>query len=290
MAIHIFDERLDIDDFIYPGHLRLFLDAAEKLHCEILIRKTGKMAIRWIGKSGFTGKRADMKAKTADVDYDARAVAGLVCSPLERPQVFSPGRLEKAWKEWSKSERLITVPPNNRGFDDDVLPRYCTTPYILQNNPSHRYYGAIALVEMGLLRPHYVHGDYDLYDIYDVRGGKLTSKHFEPIKTGTGYLNQTVTHSGMSLKEIANARVKNLESELSFSVANEVNTGIAMSGGDILGALMVNHGEQILLGWEGISFDPVLVVKAARENGSQTQILANEKDHWAYYSARFANA
>lgn len=289
MTVNSSDERLGIDDFVHPDHLQFFLNTAAKLHCEILVRKTGKMAISWIGKSGFTGKAADMKAKTADVDYDARAVAGLVCSPVERPQVFSTERLAKAWKEWGKSEHLVTVPKFNRGFDDTVLPRGCRTPYMLQNNPDHPYYGAVARVDMGLLRPHYVHGDYDLYDIIDTRGGKLTAKHFEPSKATPGYLVPTVTHSGMSRKDIENARVKNFESELSFRVATEINVAIAMSGGDILGALMVNHGEQILLGSEGIEFDPVLVVKPVRENGSQTQILADKKDHIAFYSVRFAD-
>lgn len=286
MPVKIFEKQLEIEDFIYPGHLRFFLDAAVQFKCDILVRKTGRSAISWIGKSGFTGKRADMKAKTADVDCDARAVAGLVCSPIERPQVFSAERLGKAWKEWGKSEHLITVPERNRGFDDDVLPRYCRTPYILQNNPNHRYYGAIALVEMGLLRPHYVHGDYDLYDIFNVAAGKRLEKDALKPRGGYGYLDSTVNRSDAGLKQKVNARVKNLESELSFRVANTINTGIAMSGNDILGALMVNHGEQVLLGMEGVSFEPVLAVLSEREDGQYTRILKNEEDHNAYYGSR----
>lgn len=282
MPVQAAEEKLDIEDFIHPDHLPYFIKAALEVKCDILVRKTGRNAIRWVGKSGYTGKSAAMKAKTADVDCDARAVAGLVCSPLERPQVFSPERLEDAWKEWNKSERLITVPRNNAGFNDTVLPHGCPTPYLLQNDPKHHHYGAVARVDMGLLRPHYVHGDYDLYDIVQVDGKPAPQRS----QVRENYLVQT-TKISSTPEDIAKSRIKNLESEWSFKVANIVNVAIAMSGTDILGALMVNHGEQVLLGVSGISVKPVLVILCTRENGQHTRILANWEDHQTYYGQRF---
>lgn len=274
--------KLFIDDFIAPEHLPFFFSAAEEVRCDILVRKTGRNSIRWIGKPGFTGKRAEMKAKTADVDTDAREVAGLVCSPEERPQAFSADRLAKAWKEWGKSSHLVTVPRNHAGFDDDVMPRGCPTPYLLQNNPDHRHYGAIALVEMGLLRPHYVHGDYDLYDIVPNRDTPRTNAP----QVRENHLVQTVTHPSMTAEQIANARVKNLESPWSFKVANIINVAIAMSGGDIVNALMVNHGEQTLLGEEGVTDEPVLAILSRREKGERTRILMDWAQHVDFYRSR----
>lgn len=278
------DDKLELEDFIHPDHLQFFIKAAADVQCDILVRKTGRNSIRWVGKSGYTGKRADMKCKTADVDTDTREVAGLVCSPIERPQAFSPDRLGKAWKEWGKSEHLITVPRGNAGFDDNLLPRGCPTPYMLQNNPAHHHYGAVALVEMGLLRPHYVHGDYDLYDIVRSDGNPGPQR----VQVRENHLLQT-TRNSATPDAIANARIKNLESEYSFRVANIIDVGIAMSGGDILGALMVNHGEQVLLGEDGVTDEPVLVVLAIPEAGQRTRILKNWDDHQAYYQARLTS-
>ena len=44
-------------DYVHPGHFMLFVEAARKFACHILVRKTGAASISWMGKPGYTGKR-----------------------------------------------------------------------------------------------------------------------------------------------------------------------------------------------------------------------------------------
>lgn len=170
---------LDDTGFVHPNHLRIFITAAQAFDCHILVRQTGKASLVWVGKRGYTGKRADLKAKTANRNVGRHQDAGLVCSPFLLPQAFTENRLADARSKWFESGHLMTLPCTAAGFDDDEQPRGCQAPYLVQTNPRHRHYGCIALVEMGLLRPRYVHGDYGLYATIPV--GQL----FDPNKTAT---------------------------------------------------------------------------------------------------------
>lgn len=265
------------DDFVHRDHLPIFIAAAREFNCHILVRKTGRASISWMGKRGYTGKRADMKAKTADVVEHPHSVAGLVCSPELRPGAFSAQRLDAARKEWAKSSHLVTVPRNKAGFDDSRAPRGCLTPYLLQNNPDHEHYGCVALVDMGLLKPRYVHGDYDLYAIIPDKQGLPANT---PVYHQT--IGSTMAPARLGAQARAKLKVPNLEGPLSFRVATYIDVRIAMTSPDLLGALMVNHGEQVNLGPEGHTREPVLAIMPRKVNGEWTRLLATPEDHRLY--------
>jgi len=266
-------------DFVHPNHLTIFIAAARHFNCHILVRKTGRAALSWVGRRGYTGKRADLKAKTADLDSAHHRVAGLVCSPWLLPQVFSTGRLASARREWEKSRHLITEP--GAGFDDDHQPRGCRTPYLVQTDRNHRHYGCVALVDMGLLRPRYVHGDYDLYAIIPA------GRPFDPdqLRVRQSSLGSTMAPASLGLRERLQLTVPNMEGPLSFRVAAYINNRIAGSSPDLLGALMVNHGEQVGMGEKGHTLEPVLAVMARQVDGQWTRILATAEAHRAFYQS-----
>lgn len=267
----------DIHEFIHPHHLAVFMAASREFNCHILIRKTGRASIEWVGKSGYTGKRGDLKAKTANLEVAGHAVAGLVCSPLLQPLAFTEDRLASARKEWMKCSHLITEPAN--GFDDDRPPQGCPTPYILQTKRNHRHYGCVALVDMGLLTPRYVHGDYDLYAIIPA------NQPFRPETIQPRHLTMgsTMTPASQTLMERLRLQSPNLEGPLSFQISNYVNTRISGLGVDLLCALMVNHGEQVNIGEPGCTFEPVLAIMPAPRDGSCTIILGNRAEHERFY-------
>jgi hypothetical protein len=227
---------------------------------------------------GYTGKRADMKAKTANVEVGRHSIAGLVCSPLLRPHAFTPDRLPSAYREWQKSSHLVTVPHGSSGFADDVQPRGCPTPYLLQTNPGHKHYGCIALVDMGLLVPRYVHGDYDLYAI-------IPEKELPEPGVRRSTLGSTMAPAALGLQQRLQLEVPNFEGPLSFQVANYVNLRIAGTSPDLLGALMVNHGEQVQIGPKGRTFEPVLAIRPTPVDGEWARVLATREDHEQYYKS-----
>ena len=96
--------------FVHPNHFSTFVEAARTFDCHILVRKTGRAAIGWIGRRGYTGKRFDLKTKTADRDAGRYQFAGLVCSPPLQPHAFTPERLAEALAIWPKCAHLITEP------------------------------------------------------------------------------------------------------------------------------------------------------------------------------------
>jgi len=265
-------------EFIHPHHFDIFVEVARECHCHILVRKTGYATMKWIGKPGYTGKRGDLKAKTADQNIGRYETAGLVCSPFLQPDAFSKNRIGAAYKEWSKCSHLITEPRDNAGFHDQSQLTRCDTPYIIQTNPNHRHYGCVALVDFGLLMPRYIHGDYDLYAI--IPAGKA----FDP-----GKLSVTRSDLGaagperLGLEERLRFFTTNWESPLSFRVANLINTKIAERSADFMGGLMVNHGEQINLGQAGQTGEAVLAIMPAQMTGEWAKILDTPAEHDAFY-------
>lgn len=269
-------------DFIHPNHISIFVAAAREFNCHILVRKTGQASLSWVGKRGYIGKRADMKAKTANQNVGRYQLAGLVCSPFLQPLGFTPERLVSAHKEWSKCHHLITVPNNRTGFDDQRQPRGCLTPYLVQTNPDSKHYGCVALIDMGLLIPRYVHGDYDLYAIIPA------SEPFDPnsVKSVTTRLGSTMRPAAMGWQQYERLSAENKESELSFRVATYINNRIEGTSPDLLGALMVNHGEQLNLGKSGQTFEPVLAVMPRQDNGQWLKVLTDQSEHEQFYRSK----
>lgn len=268
-------------DFVHVRHFDAFVAAAREHRCHILVRKTGRASLQYCGQAGYTGKRADMKAKTAVANLGHWQLAGLVCSPLIHPGVCKPDAL--TW--WQQSAHLVTAPPD--GFDDRDQPRGCRTPYLLQLDKRHRHYGCVALVEYGLLTPRYVHGDYDLYAIFPA------GVPFEP--AGQAVRRTTLASSmsapaGMTLEQRVRfdaARqahaVSDLTGPLSFRVATFLNVQIARSEPGLLGALMVNHGEHLNQGAGAQDFQEVLAFMPEPRGGVFAQVLRGQAAHEAYF-------
>lgn len=361
-------------DYVHPGHFMLFVEAARKFNCHILVRKTGAASISWMGKPGYTGKRGDLKAKTADlpvvngpipkrvalplllpdtppktvaplvlpnappkvvlpilgpdappqektadlakdrrpsappkvgstsISFISHPIAGLVCSPFLRPESFSAERLSDARKIWMECRHLITEPGDSVGFDDRYQPTRCSTPYLVQTNPNHPHYGCVALVESGLIRPRYVHGDYDLFAIIPAGhafDAETAHQHASERRMGT-----TVAPGHLGLAKREQRQLANFEGPLVFQLANFLNVRIGSTHPDLVGSLMVNHGEEV--SWRKkkpdpaavhlpgglrskpdtlapVHYQPVLVIMPRMIGGQWGMILEDQKAHENFY-------
>ena len=70
-----------------------------------------------------------------------------------------------------------------------------------------------------------------------------------------------------------------------MQIATFVNNQIERGATDLLGALMVNHGEQVHIGPKGRTFEPVLAIRPAPVNGEWARVLATREDHEQYYQS-----
>jgi len=268
-------------EFVHVRHFDSFVQAARAFRCHILVRKTGRASLNYVGKPGYAGKRADMKAKTAQRDMGRYKLAGLVCSPLVHPGACKPNALA----EWGKSAHLITVP--TAGFSDREQPRGCATPYMLQTNRDHPHYGCVALVEHGLLTPHYVHGDYDLYAILPA------GQPFDPstLSVRTQSLGATMgLPNSMTLAQRVRHQatldahpVMDQVGPLTLQVTTFLGVAIANIGPGVLAGLMLNHGEQVNLGSSQQDFQEVLAFMPEPQHGAWAKILHNQQEHLAFY-------
>ncbi|MGD0909405.1 MAG: hypothetical protein ABSA96_17630 [Candidatus Acidiferrales bacterium] len=127
-----------------PQDKTLFLEAARKYQVWILMRRTNVESLKYIGRAGYTPKRIDCKAKTADVDIAPYALAGLVVDPTVHPKAFKPGKAQSAKDCWARMQPLAA------------------SMYTVDTNQKSRHYGCLKF------QGSYIHGDYDLYDIIDV--------------------------------------------------------------------------------------------------------------------------
>lgn len=276
-----FDFDPEFCDFVHERHMGVFFEAARVHECHILVRRTGRASLRFVGKPGYTGKRADMKAKTAERDQGRYQLAGLVCSPEIHPAACKEG----AMAEWRKSAHLITAPRG--GFDDRARPVGCRTPYLLQTDPNHRHYGCVAFVENGLLTPHYVHGDYDLFAIIPVKP-KPEPRAVERLRMPADImaLPSMPFKERLRREEERNAKaVHDLVGEFSFKVATFINVRIAASEPGMAGALMVNHGEHVNQADYGGRFQAVLAFMPEKRDGQYGKILRDQQDHEAFYGS-----
>ncbi|MCC6343817.1 MAG: hypothetical protein IT166_16560 [Bryobacterales bacterium] len=127
-----------------PSDKRIFLDAAAHFQVWILVRRTNPASLRYVGQAGYTPKRIDCKAKTADIDIPPYTLAGLVVDPRIHPRAFKPGKESKALAAWKAMEPLIGH------------------TYKVDEDRNSKHYGCLRL------DGNYIHGDYDLYDIIDI--------------------------------------------------------------------------------------------------------------------------
>jgi hypothetical protein len=122
----------------------VFLEAANKFQVWILVRRTNRASLEYIGRPGYAPKRIDCKAKTADLDVPPFKLAGLVIDPTIHPNAFRGDKKLKADNAWKEMKPLVG------------------TTYKVDLNKQSRHYGCLTF------NGSYIHGDYDLYDVIDV--------------------------------------------------------------------------------------------------------------------------
>ncbi len=127
-----------------PQDKTSFLDAARQFKVWILLRRTNPASTQYIGKDGYTPKRIDCKAKTADSDISPYELAGLVVDPTIHPNAFKPKKLQSAKDCWAGMQPLSA------------------STYVVDTNTKSKHYGCLQF------QGSYIHGDYDLYDIIDI--------------------------------------------------------------------------------------------------------------------------
>ena len=271
--MHIFDLGIPTG-FVLTDHVIKFVEAARQFNAYILVRETGDASLQWVGRKGYTAKRGDLKCKTAKADPRGYKLAGLVCSPFIHPAAFKDvTRLASARKYWQQSQHLITMP--SKGFTDTDWPKFCATPYLLQGDPAHKHYGALAWVESGIVNPRYVHGDYDLYAVVPARS---TSQR----EANPGNFNQ----SGVA------------RSSLSLSAQVKLGAPLVMDTGPLLfkvmqhldrafGYAMVMHAEQENLE-HGAETEKVLAFLPTATQGRSTQLLNGRQEIERFYREELA--
>jgi hypothetical protein len=122
----------------------IFLEAARQFQIWILVRRTNRASLEYVGRPGYTPKRIDCKAKTADIDIAPYRLAGLVVDPGIHPKAFKPGKAAKAADCWAAMKPLLG------------------RVYKVDTDTKSRHYGCLQL------QGSYIHGDYDLYDVIDI--------------------------------------------------------------------------------------------------------------------------
>lgn len=152
----------------------VFKGAARHFNVHILVRRTNPASLPYVGRAGFTPKRLDCKAKTADRNARPRGRAQIDCAGLVvDPTVTGPGayntarKYETSLKEWAKfSERHIHDEVRSR----EGQQRFTYIPrgglYYVDMDPDSPRYGCVKFTSSSLITAgKYVHGDFDLYGI-----------------------------------------------------------------------------------------------------------------------------
>jgi hypothetical protein len=127
-----------------PQDKAIILNAARQFQVWILVRRTNRASLEYVTRAGYTPKRIDCKAKTADADIRPYKLAGLVVDPTIHPKALRPDKAAKARDCWAAMKPLIG------------------TVYKLDTDIKSKHHGCLQL------QGSYIHGDYDLYDVIDV--------------------------------------------------------------------------------------------------------------------------
>lgn len=156
-----------------PSDAEAFAKAAGWFKLYILVRATNPASLPYMSLAGYSAKRLDCKAKTADVNVMIGGrqyeTAGLVvCPDVVGPSAYSGGKYAKAVEEWKKFAPKVAAgiygaggKPTKTYFPNGGL-------YGVQMDPSHKHYGCVMFASNSLVAAAgYVHGDYDLYAIVD---------------------------------------------------------------------------------------------------------------------------
>lgn len=160
--------------------IAIFKNAAKNYRVFILLRATNPASLRYIGMKGYSAKRLDCKAKTADLPvltrYGVRDCAGLVVDPsLVGPAAYKDNKYAKALLEWQKFAPKICT----NFCDENGRPTKTYFPggmfYGVQLDQQNPRYGCVMFSASSLISAAtYIHGDYDLYAIVPTDGRNET--------------------------------------------------------------------------------------------------------------------
>lgn len=166
----------DVQQYMRPQDIQAFQSAAQFYKLFILLRRTNTESKRYIGQPGYTPKRLDCKAKTADHDVDVPGVgrkqtAGLVVNPTLPGfgQAFRTAKkAQDAADTWRQFEPLVYFPVPGKPttyFPQGKL-------YSVQMDPTHKHYGCVMFASNSLVAAgQYIHGDYDIYAFVPAESG-----------------------------------------------------------------------------------------------------------------------
>lgn len=153
----------------------VFAEAAKWFGVYILVRATNPSSLEFIDKKGYSAKRFECKAKTADFDVVINGTvyktAGLVVDPnIVGHGAYKGGKHEKAVKAWSDFWAF----PAQGIYDAEGKPTVTYYPgggtYGVQMDPAHPHYGCVMFSSNSLISAAtYIHGDYDLYAIVNAK-------------------------------------------------------------------------------------------------------------------------
>ncbi|NNM74719.1 hypothetical protein [Enterovirga aerilata] len=152
----------------------VFAEAARWFEVYILVRATNPHSLPYMSKEGYSAKRLDCKAKTADLDVILNGrlykTAGLVVDPnMVGFAAFKGGKHAKAVEEWGKFAPKVAAGI----YGPDGRPTKTFYPqggqYGVQMDPDHIHFGCVMFSSGSLITAAtYIHGDYDLYAIVNV--------------------------------------------------------------------------------------------------------------------------
>lgn len=124
---------------------QVFLQAARHFSSWLLVRRTNRDSLPYIGLPGYTPKPIDCKAKTADKNVGSYVPAGLVADPTIHPLAFEGEKAHKAARIWTE------------------MKAHFGSKYSVETNTKHKHYGCLKC------EGKFLHGDYDLKDIVDTK-------------------------------------------------------------------------------------------------------------------------
>lgn len=148
------------------SHAEVFLDAADKFQCWIVVRPLNLSSELYLDGKEFDAKPLSCKAKTANNPH--HPLLGLVVSPKVVPGAFRPETLFRAKKWWKKFEPRVQGPGGSGGYTLETTGRFAGCV---------KYCGK------------FLHGDYDLLVVIPV------DDHSRPLPNHLSSQPRKVTHS-----------------------------------------------------------------------------------------------
>lgn len=159
-------------DYMRPKDVDVFRAAALRYQVWILVRASNKAAKDYIGSPGYTPKRLDCKAKTAECNAiipgtdREKLTSGLVINPTLKGMETAFDSIEKynrALEFWHKFEIRCHIPkpgePKVTYFPGGKL-------YSVQVDPTDVHYGCVLFSSWsGAANASYIHSDYDLFGL-----------------------------------------------------------------------------------------------------------------------------